>query len=233
MLFGAQSNNVVKELTGEEIFVRLSNVGVPSDSYYSPTAASIGAGMSTTSNYAFEQYVSTEALRQIQQDNAASAPVDASYYMGKLTYTFSEAVDYPVIHVTGLGGFVSTSYVPAATFPGLAASEMFFAVALELDSVTVGAGGASSDVLNRLSGTTNTTLVGGTRIENSFTYVDSLQTGAGEGTSGDEAGTGSFLVVGTQVTSVTFDVIMVGKNGRLRRLGARSLVYVDASRTTR
>jgi hypothetical protein len=212
MLFGAQSNNSVKALTGEDIFVRLSNVSVPSDSYYSPTPASIGTGMTTTTSWAFEQYVSTEALRQIQEDNPPSAPVDASFYMGKLTYTFSQPVDYPILHVTGLGGFVSTDYVPPTIFPGLAVSEMFFAVDLELDSVSVGGGGASSNVLSRLSGTTYTTLESDVRIKNNFTYEDSLLPGAGTGTEANEAGTGSFLVVATGVTSVTFNVYMVGKN---------------------
>lgn len=64
-----------------------------SSTYYSPTSNSIGTGMSVNTNYAFEPCVFTEGLLQ------ASASTNGSHYMGKLTYTFSQPVDYPILHV--------------------------------------------------------------------------------------------------------------------------------------
>lgn len=196
MLFGAQSNDTAKVLTGLNVFVPMNNVATPVGSFYSPATNSIGSGINPATTYAFEQYVSTERLRQLDLDT------NGTFYMGRLTYTFSEPVDYPILHVTGLGGFFSTDFVP-----GGGVAQQFFSVDLELAS------GAPS--LTRLSGTTYTVLDDGadefgTRIRNSYSYQDFAE-GGGTGTNGNEAGSGSFLVAGTGVTSVTFNVYVVGK----------------------
>ncbi len=193
MMFGAQSNNSAKILTPPKpLLVLLSDVGNPSSTYYSPTSNSIGTGMSVNTNYAFEQYVSTEGLLQ------ASASTNGSHYMGKLTYTFSQPVDYPILHVSGLGGFFSTD-----TVPGGGVATQVFSTDLELTSAGLS--------LHRLSGTTFTVLDGAT-IKNVFDYEDYLQgPPVGTGTEGNEAGSGSFMVIGTGITTVTFNVYVNGK----------------------
>ncbi len=191
MMFGIRSNDTAKTRVIGKRLVSMNDVATPLQTFYSPTSKSIGVGLLPEDAYAFQQYVSVEALRQ------QNLSTNATYLMGTLTYTFNQAVDYPILHVTGLGGFFSTSFVPAG---GVA--QQIFSVDLQLTS--------SGLSLHRLSGTTYTVLDGAT-IKNSFDYEDFAQPGAGTGTDGNDAGSGSFMVMGTGITTVTFNVYIVGK----------------------
>ncbi|MFT5608559.1 MAG: hypothetical protein ACI9PZ_002373, partial [Parvicella sp.] len=191
MMFAGQSNNTLKTLRPAALLVPMSMVGNPSSDFYSPTSEDIGAGLDPNSNYAFQHYVSVEELLNL------NSPTDATYPMGQVTYTFSTPVDNPILHVTGLGGFF------ASADTGLS---MLFSVDLELvpDPTSIS--------LTRLSGSDFTALVGD-RITNIYSYDDfsnNLPAGA-NGASGETAGSGSFRVNGSGITSVTFNVSMVGK----------------------
>jgi len=123
-------------------------------------------------------------------------PTDGTYYMGTVTYTFSYPISNPIFHVTGLGGFFSS------TFGAVPPVQLF-----SVDMRFIPNGQATS--ISRLSGTTHTALNGNT-IRNTYTFGQ-FGSGGSQGADGDDAGSGSFLVTGTNITSVSFDMLMRGK----------------------
>ncbi len=186
LMFGISNNNSAKIPTPASVFVQLANVGSPSPTYYSPLETSIGTGLSTFNNYAFNMFASAEGI---------TGATNGRYYMGKVTFTFSRPVVNPIIHVTGLGGFLSINEPPFPTLP--------FAVDMELENADY--------TLQRLSGTSRTQLDAATKkIYNSFDYqTDYVQSGrTPEG--GNFAGTGSFKINGVNVFSVTFRLYLRG-----------------------
>jgi hypothetical protein len=194
MMFGGQGNNDDKILATIARFDTMSSIGgAPTSEFYSPTPEDIGSGLDPATTYAFSQFVSVEGL--LNANDTVSKPTNGSYEMGQLTYTFSRPVDNPVLHVTGLGAFFSSSETGFS---------MLFSVDLEL---------VSPYSLSMLSGTAYTVLDAGQRIKNVYDYEDyanDTPTG-GQGAIGESAGTGSFVLNGNGVTSVTFNVHMVGK----------------------
>jgi hypothetical protein len=187
MVFGGQSNNSSKILLTKKLLVPMNDVGEPQDTFYRPTEGIFDMGVST--HYAFEQYVSVEELQN------QGFPTQGIYEMGTIVYTFTEPVDNPILHITGLGGFFSSEETGT--------TQLF-----SIDYAFVAGGGATS--LTRLDGTPKTQLVGDT-IKNIYTALEYFA-GGSEGLQGDDAGSGSFLVNGTDVTAVTFNVIMIGKS---------------------
>jgi len=184
-MFGGQSNNTAKALLNKDLLVRMTDVGTPSDAYFRSLAANTSLA---TTTYAFEQYISTEGLM--------GQPTDGTYYMGTVTYTFSYPISNPIFHVTGLGGFFSS------TFGAVPPVQLF-----SVDMRFIPNGQATS--ISRLSGTTHTALNGNT-IRNTYTFGQ-FGSGGSQGADGDDAGSGSFLVTGTNITSVSFDMLMRGK----------------------
>ncbi len=187
-MFGGQSNDTDKRLLAKPWMVQMSDVGTPSDSYFKPTEGI--SGMPVGTNYAFEHYVSTEGFLN------DGVPTAGRYPVGSITYTFTKAINNPIFHVVGLGGFFSSSFGIAPT--------MLFSVDFEF----VPNGNATG--ISRLSGTTHTTLDGNT-ISNSFSQSE-FESGGSTGTSGNDAGSGSFKIIGNGITTVTFNLYMVGKS---------------------
>ncbi|MFT5654730.1 MAG: hypothetical protein ACI9XU_000444 [Arenicella sp.] len=194
MMFGGQDNNNSKTLASIAKLAPMSSIGGnPISVFYSPTPEDIGSGLDPATTYAFSQFVSVEGL--LNENDIVPKPTNASYEMGQLTYTFSRPVDNPILHVTGLGAFFSS------TETGLS---MLFSVDLEL---------VGTNSLTRLSGSQFTVLDSGSRIKNIYDYDDfanNIPVG-GQGATGESAGSGSFVVNGNGVTSVTFNVHVVGK----------------------
>ena len=190
MMFGGQNNTSAKSLGVIAQLAPMSSVGQPLSAFYSPTLEDIGTGLDPDTTYAFSQFVSVEELLNLTQ------VTNDSYLMGQVTYTFSQPVDNPILHVTGLGGFFSSSET------GLS---MLFSVDLEL------APGPYS--LTKLSGSAFTELDVGNRIKNVYNYDDyaNNEPAGAKGALGETAGSGSFEVNGAAITSVTFNVYMVGK----------------------
>ncbi|MFT6044512.1 MAG: hypothetical protein ACI9WC_000209 [Arenicella sp.] len=193
-MFGGQGNNDTKTLATIASFAPMSSIGgAPTNEFYSPTPEDIGSGLDPAATYAFSQFVSVEGL--LNQNDIEPKPTNESYEMGQLTYTFSRPVDNPILHVTGLGAFFSS------TETGLS---MLFSVDLEL---------VGTNSLTRLSGSEFTVLDSGKRIKNVYDYDDFANNTpvGGQGATGESAGTGSFVVNGNGVASVTFNVHVVGK----------------------
>jgi hypothetical protein len=185
MMFGVGSTNGNKIPTPIGVGVFLGNVGAPINSYFSPTIAQIGSGMTTVTSYAFSMYTSAEGL--------LGQPTNGRYEFGLVTFTFSRPVSNPVMHVTGLGGFLSviTPVLPAS---------LPFVTDLELMD--------AGYTLTRLSGTSHFALNNKTII-NTFTESEYI-IGGNTPEGGDFAGTGSLVVNGVAITSVTFKVWLRG-----------------------
>ena len=186
LMFGISNNNSAKIPTPTSVFVQLANVGSPVDSFYSALETTLNSGLNTFNNYAFNMFASAEGI---------TGSTNGRYYMGKVTFTFSRPVVNPIIHVTGLGGFLSINEPPFPTLP--------FAVDMELENADY--------TLMMLSGTSRTALDPATKkIYNSFDYqTDYVQNGrTPEGR--NFSGTGSFKINGVNVFSVTFRLYLRG-----------------------
>ncbi|MBY0477813.1 MAG: T9SS type A sorting domain-containing protein [Chitinophagaceae bacterium] len=187
LMFGISNNNSNKVPTPASVGVQLANVGSPVNSYYSALTNLIGTGMNTFNNYAFNMFASAEGL--------SGQPTNGRYYFGKVTFSFSRPVINPILHVTGLGGFLSINEPPFPTLP--------FAVDLELDE--------PGFQISKLSGTARTQLNVTTKtIFNSFDYLQDYIIDGRTPEGGNFAGTGSFLITGINVTTVTFKVYLRG-----------------------
>jgi len=94
--FGTTTSN--NAATATALFPLMNAVGGSSNANYtsaSPVAA--GSGIAVTANRSLWLFTAAQAL-------PANAPTNARYQYADLTITFSQAVNNPVIHVTGLGG---------------------------------------------------------------------------------------------------------------------------------
>lgn len=206
LLFGIGDNSTTKQKTSQPTFVAMNNVSTPSNSYYSATQSSIGSGMDVSTNYSFNQFVSSEGF--VPPYQTLPFGTEQVYYMGNVTYTFSRPVDNPIIHITGLGGF-------------LAIPDIFSAlpISAELELVS---GQATS--LTYLSGTMAPRLEPPQDLVRMFDIKNGnyIQSNYSEGyfavlgitgTSGIYAGTGSAVINGTNISSVTFKIYLRGKSG--------------------
>ena len=198
LMFGVADNNNDKSISEEAIFDGMNNVAQPDEDYFSPTESSVGIGLDPTDQYAFIQYVSNEGIPQ--------EPTDGRYYMGQVTYTFTEPVDNPLMHVTGLGGFLALPDL-GTTFP--------YSVDMEITTT-----GISLEYISGTLAPENTPAhstgdrifdVNGNTIFSDFQFEDFGIASAPLGTQGDWAGTGTVKLTGTDITTVTFNLFMQGK----------------------
>lgn len=163
--------------------INFDDIGTPDASYYT----SPGDGISTFSNGAFNISVAAEGL-----SNTTDA-TDGQHYVGQIVYTFTKPVDYPILHVGGIGAIFDA--------PELGAS-LVWHTQYEATGYT----------LTKLSGTPQTVLSGGTLISNSWTtdnYIESSNSNA-YGTDGDLAASGSFRVNGKNIETFTMNVYIKG-----------------------
>lgn len=193
VMFGGQSNDLTKSLRSKSIVVSMSDVGNPDDAYFKPTPAL--TGMSVADHYAFEHYVSTERFLQ------ENSPTLGTYYVGTITYTFSRAVNNPIFHVVGLGGYF---YAFLTTPPYSGPYTQLFSTDMEFVP------NANATGISLLSGTSFTALENNT-IKNTFQETNLSEPGNPDGSSGNYAGSGSFRILGNGITTVSFNFILRGK----------------------
>ena len=96
--FGANINASGKTPGAMATFSAMNTVSAAPASDFSATQYNIGAGISTTTNYATELFTSAMGLYN------ANSPTNGTYYIADLTVTFNLPVTDPVIHIVGLGG---------------------------------------------------------------------------------------------------------------------------------
>jgi CshA-type fibril repeat protein len=118
---------------------------------------------------------------------AAGSATNGRYYMGDITVTFNTPLNNPMLHVVGLGGFYTST------------SGASLGLTTELELQTPGI------TLTKKSGSTELTIASGTKILNNATIPNS-GTGAG-------AASGSIIVNGTGISSLTFKIFLRGNGG--------------------
>lgn len=205
LLFGIGDNSTTKQKTSQPTFVAMNSVGSPSNSFYSATQSLIGSGIDVSTNYAFNQFAASEGF--VPPFQTLSLISGAAYYMGDVTYTFSRPVDNPIIHITGLGGFLSIPDIFSA-LPISAELELVSGQATSLTYIsgTMAPRLAPPQDLIRMFDIKNGNYIQSNYSEGYFAVLGIT------GTSGVYAGSGSAVVNGTNISSVTFKVYLRGKS---------------------
>lgn len=194
MLYGATRSTTSKKINADDLLVRMSAIQTDNN-YYSPTEDITGLDKDTY--YGFEQYISVEEFEN------QGLLTSGRYYVGDIKYTFTKAVDNPIIHINGLGG---------AFADGITQQTQLFSADYELVIPQTSTGMATGVTgIKKLSSTSKTVLDGNT-IKSNYSLADFAQVGnTNVGTYGDQTGAGSFVIEGTGITEVKFKLYIQGK----------------------
>ncbi len=159
------------------IFNLMSTVGGASDPLFTSALQNAGGtGITQSVNEAVYMYTSAMGMYNGGQSTTGR------YYIGDLTITFSNYLTNPVLHLIGMG-----------------ASDGALGLTTELELQTPGL------TLSVLSGSSELTVSGGTKILNGATHPGSA-TGSG-------AASGSVLVTGTNIITMLFKVFIRADGG--------------------
>jgi Secretion system C-terminal sorting domain len=153
--FGANVNGSGKIPTSMSTFSAMNTVSAAPNADFSATQYNVGAGISTSSNYAVELFTSSMGLYN------ANSPTNGTYYIANLTITFNLPVTDPVIQIVGLGGTFGalgltselSLITPGVTMSELSGSSEFSVLMSSIlntsanPAATTGAGAASGSVL--------------------------------------------------------------------------------------
>jgi uncharacterized repeat protein (TIGR01451 family) len=148
--FGTTSTN--NAAAGSVLFPLMNAIGGSTSATYTsagPVAA--GSGISVSANRALWMFTATQAL-------PPTAPTTGRYQYADLTITFSQAVNNPVVHVTGLGGSIGT-----------------LGFSTELDLLTSGVS------LSKLSGSTELNVTSNQILNSATTLAGATGSGAASG----------------------------------------------------
>ncbi|RYE22458.1 MAG: tandem-95 repeat protein [Sphingobacteriales bacterium] len=187
--------NNVATLDSDPVFIAMSTIGNPLNSYFSSAPTPNSGNISTTNNYGFHVYMDA----YYQQGNQLTA---RNYY-GDLTVSFSRPVINPVLHLSGIGGVYTNS---------INSQVQGFYSEFELSTADVSAGYS----LSRLSGSTYFVLdASNTKVLNNNTANYTSATAVNYTTSQVGGSAGSIRVNsnGTAISSVTFRLYLRGSGG--------------------
>ncbi|NJN32852.1 MAG: hypothetical protein HC824_22415, partial [Synechococcales cyanobacterium RM1_1_8] len=177
------------------VFNKMNFYGSPIDNMFTSNPnGPTGTGGSGNDNYAFELFAAVDAL--------AGKPRNARYYYGDITLTFSRPVSNPVIHMTGMGGFSSTS--------GLTPHGHTAEFELATPGVTA----------TKLSGSTFLNVTGNQILNNATTITATCSTGAA---------CGSVKFSGTNITTLTFRTYVRGDAGTTDWFGGDVFLFGGTS----
>jgi len=167
--FGGGQNN-----TPAEIFPLL-NIGIPANSNFTSSGAATGTGISTTDNRGVQILYNTTVL--------SGRPTNVIYQMADMTITFNRPVNNPILHISGMGGFIGT---------------LRYAGGFDYVSSNVPVS------FSRISGNSDNFSVTSTSIKNIAPSPNS---------NGPNSASGSVLVSGNGITTLTFRLSIRSDNG--------------------
>lgn len=176
----------------------VNTIGSPEATYYD--ASGNGDTFEIQNIYSFNILANNEGLNMDNLDGnpATDKPTNGTHYLGKVKFTFSKPVDNPIMHVTGIGGLWQAGPLyPTGQY------ELLFNAVLEAEVYS----------LEMLKATQYTEFTNNNTISNKFTYTDFMVNGA-TGLTGSEresAATGSFRVLGENITELILKISMKGK----------------------
>jgi hypothetical protein len=176
----------------------MSAVGSPLSSYYSTNGAT--PAINIANDYAIEMMTIADAL--INDQSVSTYPITAGsdVYFADLTLTFNRPVSNPVLHFTGLGGNTAANDATITYILG-------YSTKLQI---------TSGQTISKLAGNAYFNVSGST-INNSATYFGPNSQGSllsSIPNSTCYAASGSVLVTGTNITTLTFKVSLTPDGGR-------------------
>lgn len=173
--------------------------GSVNTNYTSCNSCAAGSGIDVTANRSIEITNYTDAL--INSAGTQLFALNARVQYADITITFNRPVSNPVLHVTGLGGQVSYS----TTIAGVTTNyDMGFTT--DMDLLTPGL------TLSKLSGNTQLTVTS-TSLSNNATRLGAATAGALLHNVNRFAATGSVVILGTNITTVSFRMYIRGDGG--------------------
>ncbi|MFZ1789799.1 MAG: hypothetical protein WAT92_15880 [Saprospiraceae bacterium] len=178
------------------LFSSMNFLSGSSNGNYSSCPTCIGTGIDITTNRSLNLQLNTDAL--ISSTGTNNQLLNARVYYADLTITFNQPMDNPILHLTGLGGIVSSTFNSVTSYLGFST---------ELDLLTSGI------TMTELSGSSAFNIVGST-IRNTATNFGPATAGSTTGTVMRFAASGSVLLGGTNITSVSFRVYLRGDGGQ-------------------
>lgn len=197
LVFGGNLNNSGNSPTSIAYYMLMNALGGSANSHYSTNGAT--PPINIANDYGLELAGYSDAL--INANGSNKVPTNSkNVYFGDLTLTFNRPVTNPVLHLTGIGGFMGNQG---------------FSMRFELTG--------SEYSLSRLAGNFAFSVAGPAIYNSSARYTTSTNNSSPSGASG------SVLVKGSNIKSLTFKVAMDGDGGgnvwsQTNRVGADGLL---------
>lgn len=201
LMYGANNSTTSVNPPGLPIYAALSTLGGPADSHFT-SGNSASTGIAVTTNAGMSLVASARAPL------LAGRPTGTSVYMGTLTITFSRAVNNPILHISGMGGYNRNTSTNQAiyytqdyevTTPGVTLSRLSGNTHFKVGAGSVtGTGGASV-----ISYGSNAIWSSSTQPNTGCVTAPPELSILGQG---PEAACGSVRVLGTNLTSITLRV---------------------------
>jgi hypothetical protein len=186
--------------TGTAVYQLMSSISGSTDNNYTACkTCTAGTGIGVASNNSIWILNSTDAL--INSLGQTTYALNSRVRYSDLTITFSSPVNNPVVHITGMGGM----YQYTTTINNVV-TNYTQGFSTEMDLITPNLS------LSKLSGN-SVFSVSATQINNTATYLGSATNGSQVSGITRTAATGSVVINGTNISTVTFRLYMRGDGG--------------------
>jgi len=197
-------NDIFNTPTNLPVYVPMDNISGPADMDFTSCSACLpNMGISTIDNYAFNLFNSSDAL--IDDNTVNQVPLNSRARYSDVTLTFSRPVNDPVLQVVGLGGFYEyTTSVGDA-------DQRSYAIGFTTDLDLITPGLSLSPLTGNAAFAVTPTTISNNRINFGAPTMPITQRGVERG-----AATGSVIINGTGITTVTFRVYLRGDGGSIR-----------------
>ncbi len=197
-----------------------TNAAILNPFYTACNSCAAGTGIDIASNYAIRLFNASDAL--INSSGNSAYATNARVQFADLTITFSQPVTNPIVHLTGMGGF----YNYFTFIPGYADTYYTQGFSTEMDLIT--------------SGLSWTKRSGNSAFNVSSTQVTNSASRFGSNSIMDNtidgfnrmAASGSVVVNGTNITSLTMRLYLKGDGGTISN-GAGSFLSANNSNIIR
>lgn len=200
--FGGGIGAVNAPVPSSLIFNTINSLsGSPNKNYTACNSCAVGTGIDSAVNRSVQFCNYTDAL--ITATGVQNFPLNARVQYADVTFTFSQPVSNPIMHITGLGGQVSYSTTLLSV-----TTNYTIGFATEIDMVTPGLS------FTRLSGSTYFNVTAST-VRNSATRLGASTPGAAVAGITRYAASGTVAVIGTNITSFTVRFFIKGDGGAI------------------
>lgn len=213
MNFGGTINTASNTAMGTQSFYSLMNgISTPLSTMFSGCNNCGVAGIDVTTDRAISFFNCTDAfINPLTGVNTKA--LNARIYVGDITLTFNRPVSNPILQFVGLGGTTSITRNGKIYDLGLST---------EFDLIT------NNVSLSKLAGNAYLSVTA-SKINNSATWLGSSSQGTANNGITRYAASGSILVQGTNLTSVSFKAFVRGDGGRVNN--GSTVVSPDAGFT--